>query len=51
MIRIGVAANLFHLTSDARCWGVAGIILRECAINVLSLRVINVRTKRIFDGP
>ena len=50
MFGIGIAADHFHVTADANRWRVTRFILQRSTVNLLQLGVIDIHTKRIFDG-
>src|ERR1700721_331635 len=50
MLRIGVAAHDLHVTTDARCRGIPLLILSRSAVNLLQLRVVDVRSECALYG-
>src|SRR6202050_4952328 len=49
MLRIGIAADCFHIAADARCWRIARMVLIGSAVNLLQLGIVAIHAERAFD--
>lgn len=48
--RVWVSTDRFHITADALCGGVPGVILDTGTANLLQLRVVHICTECTFDS-
>jgi hypothetical protein len=49
MLWVGIAADRFHLTTDASRRGVPRVIFCESTVNLLQLSIVNVSSESLFD--
>src|SRR5438552_9435200 len=50
VLRVGIPAYHFYVTANAGCWRIAPVIVNRSAVNLLQLRIINIRSESSFYG-